>query len=1080
MFESSKRRCWWPIVAWILIAWPCSAQAQSTVLWLEDFELGLPMDWSVSSGAWEVGVPTVGPSAFSGDQCAATNLDGNYPYLTNSRVITHEFVVPPADQNPRLRFRQWYSTYNTSDYGQVQIRPSGGGWQLLAGTYAIYGGSWTHNSVDLSAFEGQSVEIGFLFVAQNTISGPDEASGWYVDDVSVEIGTYTMAALEDFELGMGDWSATHGQWQVGDPSVGPSAHSGDQCAGTMIHGIYAYDETSHLVSPTFVVPDAFDNPRLRFWQWYRTYNTSDYGDVRIRAPGGGWTTIAATYTVVSGGWTRTSVDLSAYAGQTVQLGFRFVAQNTISGPDEHSGWYIDDVTIETGPYTMADFEDFELGLGDWSASHGQWQVGVPTAGPSSAHSGDQCAGTIIGGNYAFDESSYLVSPTLIVPDAADNPRLRFWHWYRTYNTSDYGEVRVKPLGGSWELVAGSYTVVSGGWTRNSVDLSAYAGQTVQLGFRFVAQNTISGPDENSGWYIDDVTIETGPYTLADFEDFELGLGDWSASHGQWQVGVPTAGPSGAYSGDQCAGTIIGGNYAFDESSYLVSPTLVVPDATDNPRLRFWHWYRTYNTSDYGEVRVKPAGGSWELVASSYTVVSGGWTRNSVDLSAYAGQTVQLGFRFVAQNTISGPDEHSGWYIDDVTIETGPFTMADFEDFELGLGDWSASHGQWQVGVPTAGPSAYSGDQCAGTIIGGNYAFDESSYLVSPYLEVPDAADNPRMRFRHWYSTYDSSDYGEVRVKPVGGSWTNVPNAYSFYSGGWTHCAVDLSDYAGQTVQIGFLFVAQNTISGADENTGWYVDDVSIVTGPYTMSNPEGFDAGMGDWWASAGQWQVGAPTTGPGSAYSGVACAATVLHSNYAYNESSYLVGAPFEVPDAALLPELRFQHWYQTFNSSDYGQVRVLPAGGTWEVVSSTYSGSSGGWFQESIDLTAYGGQTVQLGFLFVAQNTQSGPDEAPGWYIDDIQVFVEQNFVRGDANGDMSVNIADAVKILDYLFLAGSTSCRDALDVNGDGTIAIGDPIYLSSYLFLAGPPPPAPFPDCGMDTDVDPLGCSQSYCP
>src|SRR5882724_32692 len=49
------------------------ARACETVIWQENFEAGIPPEWSVSAGTWEVGTPTnVGPStAHQGIGCAA-------------------------------------------------------------------------------------------------------------------------------------------------------------------------------------------------------------------------------------------------------------------------------------------------------------------------------------------------------------------------------------------------------------------------------------------------------------------------------------------------------------------------------------------------------------------------------------------------------------------------------------------------------------------------------------------------------------------------------------------------------------------------------------------------------------------------------------------------------------------------------------------------------------------------------------------------------------------------------------------------------------------------------------------------
>jgi len=90
-------------------------------------------------------------------------------------------------------------------------------------------------------------------------------------------------------------------------------------------------------------------------------------------------------------------------------------------------------------------------------------------------------------------------------------------------------------------------------------------------------------------------------------------------------------------------------------------------------------------------------------------------------------------------------------------------------------------------------------------------------------------------------------------------------------------------------------------------------------------------------------------------------------------------------------------------------------------------------------------------------------------------IPVSVEASFKRGDANADGAVDIADAVKILGYLFATSEVTCLDACDVNDDGSLNIADPIALLGYIFASGDPPPAPFEACGSDpTDTDRLGC------
>ncbi|HAK95634.1 MAG TPA: hypothetical protein DCM87_11675 [Planctomycetes bacterium] len=89
---------------------------------------------------------------------------------------------------------------------------------------------------------------------------------------------------------------------------------------------------------------------------------------------------------------------------------------------------------------------------------------------------------------------------------------------------------------------------------------------------------------------------------------------------------------------------------------------------------------------------------------------------------------------------------------------------------------------------------------------------------------------------------------------------------------------------------------------------------------------------------------------------------------------------------------------------------------------------------------------------------------------------------FKRGDANDDGKRDIADAIKVLGYLFGGGATQlgCLDAGDANDDGKIDIADAIKILGHLFASSGPLPEPFDACGEDpTDTDTLDC-RTYTP
>ncbi|MDG1454588.1 MAG: hypothetical protein P8R38_00115, partial [Planctomycetota bacterium] len=93
---------------------------------------------------------------------------------------------------------------------------------------------------------------------------------------------------------------------------------------------------------------------------------------------------------------------------------------------------------------------------------------------------------------------------------------------------------------------------------------------------------------------------------------------------------------------------------------------------------------------------------------------------------------------------------------------------------------------------------------------------------------------------------------------------------------------------------------------------------------------------------------------------------------------------------------------------------------------------------------------------------------------------VCEESLFIRGDANDDGGVDLADGIQILSFLFAGDSVVCPDAADTTDDGQIDISDAVALFSYQFSGGAPPTAPFPGCGTDDSSDSLGdCNGTSC-
>ena len=91
--------------------------------------------------------------------------------------------------------------------------------------------------------------------------------------------------------------------------------------------------------------------------------------------------------------------------------------------------------------------------------------------------------------------------------------------------------------------------------------------------------------------------------------------------------------------------------------------------------------------------------------------------------------------------------------------------------------------------------------------------------------------------------------------------------------------------------------------------------------------------------------------------------------------------------------------------------------------------------------------------------------------------------DFTRGDSNGDGTINIADAIFTLGYLFSnTVALECMDAADANDDGLLNIADTVFGLGALHPSPGVPPLNIPQpsfCGVDPTADNLDCA-SYAP
>ncbi len=130
---------------------------------------------------------------------------------------------------------------------------------------------------------------------------------------------------------------------------------------------------------------------------------------------------------------------------------------------------------------------------------------------------------------------------------------------------------------------------------------------------------------------------------------------------------------------------------------------------------------------------------------------------------------------------------------------------------------------------------------------------------------------------------------------------------------------------------------------------------------------------------------------------------------------------------------------------------VATAPAAGEqvkWRVIGSGGTAATGAGFK----LTGTVGQTAS------GQASSAVHRLTNGFW----QVFSDSPSpcLCGDANGSGSINISDAVFIINYIFAGGAAPNPICLgDANGTGGVNISDAVHVINFIFAGGPAPHCP---------------------
>ena len=322
-------------------------------------------------------------------------------------------------------------------------------------------------------------------------------------------------------------------------------------------------------------------------------------------------------------------------------------------------------------------------------------------------------------------------------------------------------------------------------------------------------------------------------TLPFNEGFENGETEWncwtkvntdgSGSFSTWErSGTGTSVPP--CTGNYCARH--GYNGSTEQEGWLISPRIFLQPGRDNTTLTFKTYEQYANDMQYEGVWISTSSTSTSAFTEVWTQESASaeWKTVNVDLKPYQGQDVYIAFKY------AGLNGHN-WYIDDVNLTeswtpAGTSSVPYYQNFAQATNqepgycwyildnDHSGEAKNWK----------WNENESCAYHPWGQQNKPQEGWMMSPSVDL-ESNHNYMLSFR----TKNGSSGPDMKSSVwIALDETGVPNPANYTTqlweetveNSWHNINIDLSDYAGHVVRIGFKY--EGTYAH-----NWYVDDFAI-------------------------------------------------------------------------------------------------------------------------------------------------------------------------------------------------------------------------------------------------------------
>jgi hypothetical protein len=443
---------------------------------------------------WELGVPQIGPAvAAHGSSCWGTGLNGLLEKNRDIALYSPSYVM--TNGSVTLSFNEWYDFLNRENdfYASVEYSINNDKWETII-THAQYGlhssnNQWQTVFTDIHANAGDTIKFRWnVYTSEYAAS----SMGWYIDHV-------VMTGAEPIN----QFYLSSYVSQVGGIAL---PNKKDVPVVNIIIDVLGAEQPLEVTAFDLDIIGAsiVDSVHVYYTGASKVFNKSQlYGSFQ-----GGLSTINLSGSKhlqegINNFWVVYDVASHALENDSIDAICSTIHFNLQT-----------ETPLETNPYgnvwvgASIDFEtpsDHQFSTYANDNMPSEWEHGVPTYGPTAAHSGSQCWGTNLSGNYSADREYYLLSQPYQI--SKSDVYVQFSHWFDFFApySSINADFEYKVNNSRWQNLY-SVDIRQTFNSKNKWEevLSSIGGlnigDVIQFRWSFKTDRWI---DPAAGWYIDD-------------------------------------------------------------------------------------------------------------------------------------------------------------------------------------------------------------------------------------------------------------------------------------------------------------------------------------------------------------------------------------------------------------------------------------------------------------------------------------------------------------------------------------------------------------------------------------------------